>query len=135
VRLGIKDVNKDKLNMHETTVTQKKYVCDSCGAKHAERYNVWTDRLSGNDVCTKCAKKVDLIDRSIYDCGDDINVSDFGAKTKDVDSKLVTASELDLEYDYDVYKEQALKIRQLYMEQMDKLDLMYMSGNVREYKI
>lgn len=121
--------------MHETKVTVKKYVCDSCGATHKERYNIWTDRLSGKEVCTKCAKKIRLIDRSIYDCGDDIDVDDFGAKVKDVDSSLVTATELDLEYDYDLYKKWATKIRHIYMEYMDNIDKMYMSGKIRDYNL
>lgn len=115
-------------------VKQTKYVCDSCGAVHSEKYDIWTDRFTGKEVCTKCAVQVPLVDKSIYDCGDDIDVL-VNTREVDVSKEAITASEYDMEFDKSEYLHKAVEIRELYVKMMTSLDKAYLNGKVREFEI
>ena len=118
--------------MKTKTVKQTRYVCENCGATYSDKFNIWKDDITAREVCKKCTSKVLLADRDVYDC---CRIDDVGTKYKLMDKELVKATELDLELDMEDYIRKVVKIRKMYIKSLDKLDKMYLAGEVRRYNI
>ena len=114
--------------MKEKEVKVKKYICENCGAVHSSKKAIFTDDITGNEICNKCSETYEIISPEIYNFSKPENVGyDFIRISKNVRANIP-------EWDWERYREHATEIRANYLEKMKDLTESYVLGHLKQWE-